>query len=185
MQQIRFVAVIVPLALVLATGVHAQASDQPALTLGDAGYYEAPAVNWLVFSNGYDGRFADAKISGVELIQQGERIATNGDVRLSATPGQWDAIGRLVDRKIDAATGTVTATLEYPDYHFRYVIRTVPRGDTLEISIDLPHALPPALVDKAGFNLEFLPSAYMRKTFMADGKQNGRASCREKGGQYV
>src|SRR3546814_5122099 len=70
MQQIRFVAVIVPLALVLATGVHAQASDQPALTLGDAGYYEAPAVNWLVFSNWYDGLFADAKISGVELIQQ-------------------------------------------------------------------------------------------------------------------
>src|SRR3546814_19019151 len=50
-----FRSVIVPLALVLATGVHAQASDQPALTLGDAGYYEAPAVNWLVFSNWYDG----------------------------------------------------------------------------------------------------------------------------------
>src|SRR3546814_7367175 len=83
MQHIRFVAVIVPLALVLATGVHAQASDQPALTLGDAGYYEAPAVNWLVLSNWYDGLFADAKISGVELIQQGERIATNADVRLS------------------------------------------------------------------------------------------------------
>ncbi|RIA35381.1 glycosyl hydrolase family 9 [Hephaestia caeni] len=173
MRHIRFVAAIAPIALVLATGVHAQTSDQPALTLGDAGYYEAPAVNWLVFSNWYDGLFADAKISGVELIQQGERIATNGDVRLSATPGQWDAIGRLVDRKIDSATGTVTATLEYPDHHFRYVIRTVPRGDTLEISIDLPHALPPDLVGKAGFNLEFLPSAYFHKAFMADGKPGG------------
>src|SRR3546814_11196567 len=97
MQQIRFVAVIVPLALVLATGVHAQASDQPALTLGDAGYYEAPAVNWLVFSNWYDGLFADAKISGVALIQQVERIATNGAVRLSTTHGHWDRNGQLVE----------------------------------------------------------------------------------------
>src|SRR3546814_18125965 len=104
-QHIRLVAVIVPLALVLATGVHAQASDQPALTLGDAGYYEAPAVNWLVFSNWYDGLFADAKISGVELIQQGERIATNGDVRLSETPGPWGAIGGPVDRTTNAAAG--------------------------------------------------------------------------------
>jgi endoglucanase len=69
------------------------------LTLNAAGYYEAPAANVLVFSHWYDGLFADSKISGVEIIQQGERIATNGDVRLSSTPGQWDAIGRLVDRR--------------------------------------------------------------------------------------
>lgn len=163
-------AATLPIALAVA-GVHAQTMNQPALTLGDAGYYEAPAVNWLVFSNWYDGLFADAKISGVELIQQDERIATNGDVRLSATPGQWDATGRLVDRKVDAATGTVTATLAYPD--FRYIIRTVPRGNALEISIELPQALPEALVGKAGFNLEFLPAAYFHKTFVADGEPGG------------
>ena len=59
----------------------------PAMTLGAAGYYEVPAANVLVFSNWYDGLFADSKISGVEIIQQGTRIATNGDVRLSSTPG--------------------------------------------------------------------------------------------------
>src|SRR3546814_20152736 len=85
MQHIRFVAVIVPLALVLATGVHAQASDQPALTLGDAGYYEAPAVHWLAFSKWYDGPLADAKISGGELIQQCERLAHHGRVATSNT----------------------------------------------------------------------------------------------------
>lgn len=40
------------------------------LTLGEAEYYTAPAVNYLVFSNWYDGLFADSKISGVEIIQQ-------------------------------------------------------------------------------------------------------------------
>ncbi|HVF94125.1 MAG TPA: cellulase N-terminal Ig-like domain-containing protein, partial [Sphingomonas sp.] len=138
------------------------------LTLGSAGYFEAPGVNWLVFSNWYDGLFADAKISGVELIQQDVRTVTNGDVRLSATPGQWDPIGRLVTRKIDPRTGTIEAVLEYPQHGFRYVLRAVPQGAALRVTIDFPDALPPALVGKAGFNLEFLPSAYMHRSYLAD-----------------
>ncbi|WP_375422019.1 hypothetical protein, partial [uncultured Sphingomonas sp.] len=60
--------------------VTAQSSSTAPLRLGGAGYYEAPGVNWLVFSNWYDGLFADAKMSGVELIQQDVRTVTNGDV---------------------------------------------------------------------------------------------------------
>ncbi|MDD1452333.1 hypothetical protein NHF48_017650 [Sphingomonas sp. H160509] len=127
------------------------------LTLNAAGYYEAPAANVLVFSNWYDGLFADSKISGVEIIQQGERIATNGDVRLSSTPGQWDAIGRLVDRKIDAATGAIIVTLEYPDYKWRYRVRSEKRGGAVAVSVILDQPVPAALAGKAGFNLEFLP----------------------------
>lgn len=140
------------------------------MTLGDAGYYEAPAVNVLVFSNWYDGLFADSKISGVEIIQQGKRIATNGDVRLSSTPGQWDAIGRLVDRKVDAATGAITVTLEYPDHHWQYRIRSQRRGNAVAVSVILDAPVPAALAGKAGFNLEFLPSAYFHRSYMADGQ---------------
>ncbi|WP_254062741.1 glycoside hydrolase family 9 protein [Caulobacter sp. S45] len=143
------------------------------LKLGAAGYYEAPGVNVLVFSNWYDGLFADAKISGVELIQQGERTATNGDVRLSATPGQWDPIGRLVSRTVDTRTGVIQATLEYPDYGFRYIIRATPRGSAVVLSVELPQPVPAALVGKAGFNLEFLPAAYFHKSYMADGVSGG------------
>jgi endoglucanase len=140
------------------------------MRLGAKGYYEAPGVNVLVFSNWYDGLFADAKISGVEIIQQGERTATNGDVRLSSTPGQWDPIGRLVNRTVDPKTGAIAATLEYPDYGFRYVIRAVPGPQGVELSVSLPQALPAALAGKAGFNLEFLPAAYFHKSYMADGR---------------
>jgi hypothetical protein len=149
---------------------HALAATAPpaALHLGSAGYFEAPGVNVLVFSDAYDGLFADSKISGVEMIQQGERTATDGDVRLSATPGQWDPTGRLVSRTVDAETSAVTATLEYPDYGFRYTMTTMPRGSAVAISVSLPQALPAALAGKAGFNLEFLPAAYFHKSYMAD-----------------
>ncbi len=142
----------------------------PAMTLGAAGYYEVPAANVLVFSNWYDGLFADSKISGVEIIQQGTRIATNGDVRLSSTPGQWDAIGRLVDRKVDAATGTITVTLEYPDYNWRYRIRSERRGGAVAVAVILDAPVPAALAGKAGFNLEFLPTAYFHHGYMVDGR---------------
>jgi hypothetical protein len=148
----------------------AQAQAQADLRLNEAGYFEARGVNVLVFSNWYDGLFADAKISGVEIIQQGERTATNGDVRLSATPGQWDPIGRMVKRTVDAKTGAIEALLEYPEHKFQYRIRAERRGDGVHIAVILDSPLPMALAGKAGFNLEFLPSAYFHKSFLADSK---------------
>lgn len=139
------------------------------MQLGEAGYFEADGVNLLVFSNWYDGLFADAKISGVEIIQQGERTATNGDVRLSATPGQWDPIGRMVKREVDTRTGAVETLLEYPEHGFQYRIRAERRGGSVVLAVILDQPLPVALAGKAGLNLEFLPSAYFHKSWMADG----------------
>ncbi|MDQ4099120.1 MAG: glycoside hydrolase family 9 protein, partial [Chloroflexota bacterium] len=140
------------------------------LAWNKAGYAEARGVNYFVFTNWYDGLFADAKISGVEIVQQDNRIATNGDVRLSATPGQWDPIGRMVDRKVDVKSGAVDVLLEYPEHKFRYRIRGVPRGSQFLVSVILDQPLPSTLHGKAGLNLEFKPSAFFHKTFVADGK---------------
>jgi len=139
------------------------------LSLNRAGYFESRGVNLFVFSNWYDGLFADAKISGVEIVQQGVRTATNGDVRLSATPGQWDPIGRMVSREVDAASGAIEAVLEYPEHHFRYRIRAERRAGTVNLAVILDQPLPAALAGRAGFNLEFLPAAYFHHSFIADG----------------
>jgi hypothetical protein len=154
----------------LLAGTALPAHAQTAMALNGEGYFERPGVNVLVFSNWYDGLFADSKISGVEIIQQGERTATNGDVRLSATPGQWDPIGRMVKRDVDPKTGAIEALLEYPDYQFQYRIRAERRGGSVVLSVVLDKPLPEALVGKAGLNLEFIPSAYFHKSLMADGK---------------
>jgi endoglucanase len=148
----------------------APAAPAQDLTLNEAEYFETRGVNYFVFSNWYDGLFADSKISGVEIVHQGVRTATNGDVRLSATPGQWDPIGRMVERKVDPATGTIDVLLEYPDHDFQYRIKVQRRGDAVHLSVILDRPLPAALAGKAGFNLEFLPAAYFHRTFLADGK---------------
>ena len=154
-------------ALAFAAAPAAFAQD---LTLNEAEYFETRGVNYFVFSNWYDGLFADSKISGVEIVHQGVRTATNGDVRLSATPGQWDPIGRMVERTVDPATGTIDVLLEYPEHQFQYRIKVQRQGDAAHLSVILDQPLPAALAGKAGFNLEFLPAAYFHRTFMADGK---------------
>src|SRR5918997_4353234 len=90
------------------------------LELNDRGYFETRGLNVLAFSNWYDGLFSDAKIAGIELIQHEVRTATNGDVRLSPTPGQWDTLPQLVDRQAHAERGSIETILSYPDYDFQY-----------------------------------------------------------------
>ncbi len=148
--------------------IASQTKAQEALHLDRSDYFEAPGVNWLVFSNVNEGLFADAKVSGVELIQQGVRTATNGDVRLSATPGQWDPAAQFVSRRVDQKAGVIEAVMQYPE--FRYTIRAQRQGASIRLSVLLNQPLPPAMVGKAGLNLEFVPSAYFGRSYLADGR---------------
>jgi hypothetical protein len=143
---------------------------QPVLT--DKEYFEDRGLNVLVFSNWYDGLFSDAKISGVELIHHGVRTATNGDVRLHATPEQWDAIPQFVGKKVDLKAGVIEALLRYPAYDFDYSIRAQQMEAGVRLTVNLEKPLPGALAGRAGFNLEFLPAAYFEKSFLMD-ERNG------------
>jgi len=131
-------------------------------------YFETPGVNVLVFSNWYNGLFDDSKISGIELIHHGVRTATNGDVRLHATPEQWDAIPEFVDRLVDRENNIIQANLRYPQYNFDYSIRVAATDNTVVISVHLNEPLPAELTGRAGLNLEFLPAAYFEKAFIMD-----------------
>lgn len=161
--------IVVALFLFSATALGAQSGS---LQLNEKEYFEAGGVNILVFSNWYNGLFDDSKISGIELIHHGVRTATNGDVRLNATPEQWDAIPQFVDRSVDRETGVIQANLRYPKYNFDFSVRAQSEGDSVRISVHLPKPLPPELSGKAGFNLEFLPAAYFEKSFIMD-ESNG------------
>jgi endoglucanase len=155
------------LLVMLGCGSPVNAADRQ-LDLNDLEYYAATGVDFLVFSNWYDGLFSDSKISGIELIHHGVRTATNGDVRLDATPEQWDRIPEFVEKKVDRDAGTVEAFLRYPEFDFDYSIRAQAEGRDLRISVHLPRPLPPELEGKAGLNLEFLPAAYFEQAWIMD-----------------
>jgi endoglucanase len=140
------------------------------LKINALGYFESRGLNFLVFSNWYDGNFSDAKVSGVEIIHHGVRTATNGDVRLSPTPAQWDSIPHFVSRNVDSLANRIEVSLTYPSYNFAYRINAETNHKTIVISVILDKPIPRELEGRAGFNLEFLPSAYFEKSFVMEGR---------------
>ncbi|MES2822167.1 MAG: glycoside hydrolase family 9 protein [Pseudomonadota bacterium] len=138
------------------------------LVLNDKEYFEQQGLNILVFSNWYDGLFSDAKTSGVEIIHHGERTATNGDVRLNATPEQWDMTPQFKERKINREEQSIEAFLRYPEQDFDFSVKVTKNANGVRIAVNLPKPLPGSLEGHAGFNIEFLPAAYFHQAFMMD-----------------
>lgn len=56
--------------------------------MNDAGYFNAGGTDVMAFSDFYP----EGHQGGVCVIMNGRRIATNGDIRLEATPGQWQPV---------------------------------------------------------------------------------------------
>ena len=66
-------------------------NEQKGIVIGESGYFEMPGLNILVYNN----TFAEGHQGGVEIIQHDNRVATNGEIRLSPSPGQWQPIPQL------------------------------------------------------------------------------------------
>jgi len=66
-------------------------SQTPGFVLNAREYFEHEGVSVIVFQDFYP----EGHQSGVTLIQHGERVAANGDLRLEATPGQRQPVPRL------------------------------------------------------------------------------------------
>jgi len=108
-----------------------QAQDQQtphksALEINEAGYFYTPGLNVLVYNN----TFPEGHQGGVEIIQHGVRVATNGELRLSPSPGQWQPIPKLGEgyeargvspqniglesRVVDSTNNEIRMPLSYP-----------------------------------------------------------------------
>jgi endoglucanase len=140
------------------------------LKLNDLEYFETTGLNVFVFSNQYNGFFFDEKTSGIEIIHHGVRTATGGAVRLQPTPEQWDQIPTMIERKVDRKNNSIEVTLQYKDCSFDSKVTVTAKDEGFIIRVTLDKPLPGNLVGFAGLNLEFLPSSYFEKTYLADGK---------------
>src|SRR5450432_3991851 len=115
---------------------------------------ESHGLSVLLFHNAYHSVFGDEKMSGLEIVLHEHRIATNGDVRLSPTPEQWDPIPEFKERKRGPSGNELTASCVYPGRDLSYRIEVRPEADGFRVAVQLDQPLPAALAGKAGFNLE-------------------------------
>ncbi len=94
--------------IILSAGCFAQ---QSSFVLNNLEYFEMGGVNVMAYHDIYP----EGHQGGVAVIMHGKRLATNGDLRLDETPGQWQPIPKQLDRKDDEAGKTITVKLAYPD----------------------------------------------------------------------
>jgi endoglucanase len=144
-----------------------------AMTVNDKNYLDTQGFSVFLYDSTYHPVFVDQKNTAMEMIFHGQRIATNGDVRLMPTPEQWDLVATLKGRQADKANNRLTANLAFPTFDFSYSLEVAAEPGGVKVSINLDKPLPQKLAGRAGFNLEFLPSIYMGKAYLVDGTKAG------------
>lgn len=152
----------------------AAADDE--LRLNELEYLEMTGLNVMLAHDYYP----ESHQGGVGIIQNGLRVATNGDLRLEPTPGQWQPTPVVGPREVDRATQSISVRMRYPDekkdrkgfnpivypdLHFSYVVKVVPAGESFRIIVDLDEPLPPEWIGKVGFNLELFPGYLFGKSY--------------------
>jgi len=159
----------------------AGASQDTGLVINDQEYLEMRGLNVMLAHDFYP----EGHQGGVGVIQNGQRVATNGDLRLSPTPGQWQPIPVVGKRVVDRAANEISVHLSYPDekldrkgfnpltypdLKLGYTVKIKPDGDAFRIIVDLDQPLPANWVGKVGFNFELYPGILFDKSY-----QIGRA----------
>jgi endoglucanase len=140
-----------------------------AMQVSDKNYLDTQGFSVFLYDSTYHPIFVDQKNPAMEMILHGQRIATNGDVRLTPTPEQWDLVATLKGRHADKANSRLTADLAFPTFDFSYTLEVAAEPGGVKVSINLEKPLPQKLTGRAGFNMEFLPSIYMGKAYLVDG----------------
>ena len=155
------------IALACGTAMIGAAVAQP-LTVSPAQTLEGPGVSVIIDQNKFSPIFFDEKNAGIQIVLHGDRIATDGAVRLNPTPEQWDPVPAFVSRTVGPGPNEVVVRSAFPAVGLSYRVNVTPEGEGFRIAVDLDQPLPQALAGKAGFNLDFLPTAYFGKTYLMD-----------------
>ncbi|WP_229674086.1 glycoside hydrolase family 9 protein [Sphingomonas prati] len=138
------------------------------LTVTPAETLETQGLTVILDQNPFSPIFFDEKNAGIQIVLHGDRIATDGAVRLDRTPEQWAPVPAFVSRTRGTEPNQIVVRSAYKDVNLNYVVKVTAEGEGFRIAVDLDQPLPAALAGKAGFNLDFLPTAYFGKSYLMD-----------------
>ncbi|NTV91679.1 MAG: hypothetical protein HGA22_15190, partial [Clostridiales bacterium] len=102
---------------------------------------------------------------GIEIIQHGERIASNGFIRMQPVHGKRIPDPLTAVREIDSVGNIIKATVTYDDFGFKYTVRIWPEGNSFRLAVDLEKPLPKEWENKLSFDIEFFPPLYLGKSW--------------------
>jgi endoglucanase len=167
-------------AAVLSGQAVAQEAPEPGFRLNEGEYFVHGGVNVMAFQDIYP----EGHQGGVSLIQHDVRVASNGDLRLEPTPGQWQPVPRQLDRVVDRSRNEIATRLVYPDtakhlhgfnpivypdLTLEYTVRVRAAGEAVRVIVDLDEPVPAEWVGRIGFNLELFPTELFGRSWYLGG----------------
>jgi endoglucanase len=147
--------------------------------INDLEYLERLGANVMLAHDFYP----ESHQGGVGIIQNGIRMATNGDLRLEPTPGQWQPVPKVGPRVVDRAKNEISVKMSYPDaskdrkgfnpiiypdLNMSYTLKVIPQGKSFKIVVDLDQPIPAEWVGKVGMNIELFPGILFGKSYYMD-----------------
>lgn len=153
-------------------------SSEDQFKINSEEYLEMRGANVMLAHDFYP----ESHQGGVGIIQNGIRVATNGDLRLEPTPGQWQPVPKVGKRVVDLEKQIISVKMQYPDdkkktgfnpifypdLDFTYTLKVIPFGKSFKIIVDLDKPLPKAWVGKVGMNIELFPGDLFGKSYYMD-----------------
>ncbi len=149
--------------LLLIPGMLQTSLGQEKLVINDLEYFEMPGLNVMVF----DDYYPVGRQSGITIIQNGERVAANGDIRLAGIRATISDLDKAA-KKVDRASGTIQAQVNHPVIPFKYNVIVKASGSKINVTADLDQPLPPELEGKAWFQIELFPAILFGKSWNMD-----------------
>ena len=142
------------------------------------GYLKNRGVEVMAF----DDYYAASHQSGVSIIMHGNRVASNGDIRIQSEPGGRGYCSACREKGTDPDNHMIWARAEYPDVgshdparrsleklvRIEYKVRVIGEGDQFRIAVDLQEPLPEETVGFARFVLELFPAPLTGKPWIMD-----------------
>ena len=159
------IRIVVCLLLALTSGPGLFGADFP-MKVTDKNYLDTQGFSVFLYDSTYHPVFVDQKNTAMEMIFHGQRIATNGDVRLMPTPEQWDLVATLKGRHPDKANKRLTADLGFPAFDFSYTLEVEGEPGGVRVSINLDKPLPQKLAGRQASTWSSFPrSTWARLTW--------------------
>lgn len=153
---------------------------QQSLEINEKNYFSMQGLDITVFSDIYP----DGHQTGVTIIQHGNRVAANGDLRLEPSPGQWSPVPKGGGQQVDLENQSITQTMWYPDssknrtgfnpiiypdLNFSYQVKVqAMKEGAFQVSVHLDKPLPEEWLGKVGFHMELFPGNLFGKSWMTE-----------------
>lgn len=146
-----------------------RAQDKSWLMVDSVGQIYSREFSMMAFHNDY----YQGRRGALEFVLHGDRIASNGDLRLNPVPipdGAFNPFPTIIDRTHNTDENTVTVNLKNEPLQLGYTIHSSAIANGIRVKVTLDKPLPDSLLGRLGFILEIFPGHYKGKSFFMDGK---------------